>query len=141
MPARTLHFIVRTPHEVILETEARSIRIPTESGQVGLRPQNEPQIIAVEAGLVLLHTEHDETRFIGTAGGLLVAERLRATLMTPLAVFGSDRNSIIDQLQTALGEPNEEMQARAMLANLEEEIISEMRRKPSGPAARERINR
>jgi F0F1-type ATP synthase epsilon subunit len=140
MATGKLHFIVRTPHEVIVETEARSIRIPTESGQVGLRPQNEPQIIAVEAGLVLVHTAQNETRFIGTAGGLLVAERLRATLMTPLAVSGSDRESIMNQLQTALGEPNEEMQARAMLANLEEEIISEMRRKPGSAAVRERIN-
>jgi F0F1-type ATP synthase epsilon subunit len=137
MPTHTLHFTVRTPHDVVLEIEARSIRIPTESGQAGLRPQNEPQIVAVEPGLLVVQTDANQTRFIGTAGGLLVTERARATLMTPLAVAGSDRDSIMKELQTALGEPNEEMQARAMLANLEDEILRELRRKPSGVAARE----
>jgi F0F1-type ATP synthase epsilon subunit len=136
MPARTLHFTVRTPHDVILEIEARSIRIPTESGQAGLRPQNEPQIVAVEPGLLVVHTDGNVTRFVGTAGGLLVTERARATVMTPLAVVGSDRDSIIKQLQTALGEPNEEMHARAMLVNLEDEILRELRR-TSGLAGRE----
>jgi F0F1-type ATP synthase epsilon subunit len=130
MPPGTLHFIVRTPHAVAVEIDVHSIRIPTESGQVGLRPQIEPQIIAVEAGLVLVRNGPHDMRFIGTAGGLLVAEKVRATLMTPLALSGADRSSIMDQLQKALGEPNDEMQARAMLANLEEEIISEMRGRP-----------
>jgi F0F1-type ATP synthase epsilon subunit len=136
MTAHALHFIVRTPHEVVAEIEARSIRAPTESGQVGLRPRNEPQVIAVEAGLVVVRTVQNETRFLGTAGGLLAVERLRATLMTPLAIIGSDRESMMDQLEKALGEPNEEMQARALLAGLEEQILTEMRRKPGGPAGR-----
>jgi F0F1-type ATP synthase epsilon subunit len=141
MPERSLHFTVRTPHEVVVEIEALSIRVATETGQVGLRPRSEPQILAVEAGLVLVRTDKDQTLFIGTAGGLLTAERDRANLMTPLAVQGFDRAGIMNQLQAALGEPNEEMQARAMLANLEEQILTEMRRKPGEPAGRRRVQR
>lgn len=129
MPDTFLHFIVRTPHEVVLDKEARSIRIPTETGQVGLRPFNEPQIIAVEPGLVLCEEKNQAMDFVGTAGGLLVLERDSATLMTPLAVSGSERATITAQLQTALGEPNEEMQVRAMLEDLEEHILEEVRRK------------
>ena len=49
-----LKLIVRTPREVILETEVSSVRLPTETGQVGIRRQVEPMVLAVEPGLVLI---------------------------------------------------------------------------------------
>lgn len=122
-----LHLTVRTPHEVVMEADARSLRVPTETGQVGLRPRVEPLVLAVEPSLVLVRTE-SKTIFVGTAGGLLTCNGREVSLMTPLAVVGEDEQSIMDELERVLGEPNEEMQARAMLDRLEGRILGEMRR-------------
>ena len=129
MDKHRFQFMVRTPHEVALFLDnVRSVRVPAESGHVGLRPDVEPSVIAVEAGLVLAHTVEGHTVFVGTAGGLLLCDRVQVLLLTPLAVAGNDRDAIVSQLQAAISEPNEEMRARAMLGKLEEEILGEMRR-------------
>lgn len=128
MPEQSIRFLVRTPHKTVIEIHAKSVRLPTETGQVGLRPYTEATVIGVEAGLVLVQSAENQTRFVGTAGGLLTSERLEATLLTPLAVVGNDYGAILAELKSAIGEPNEEMQAREMLANLEEKILTEIRR-------------
>jgi len=127
MPDRLLHIIVRTQHEVVFEADATSLRVPTASGQVGLRPRTEATLLAVEAGLLLVRTE-GSTRFIGTAGGLLSCDGTTATLLTPLAVTGDDAPTILNALERALQEPSEEMQARATLGKLEGDIVHELRR-------------
>lgn len=138
MTAGTLRFTVRTPHDVVLEIDARSLRVPTETGHVGLRPRAEPMVLAVEASLILVRTDTGQgVTFVGTAGGLLTCDGLTATLLTPLAVAGDDEESIMQELETALAEPSEEMQARAMLGRLESQILSELRhegktREPAG---------
>ena len=141
MSISALHFIVRTPHALIVDTEASSIRIPTETGQVGLRPRNEPQVIAVESGLILVRAKNAETLFVGTAGGLLICERNAATLLTPFAVSGKDRSSIMTNLQTALDGPSEEMKTRTMLAKLEDEILTEARRARGVTSSAQRVSR
>jgi F0F1-type ATP synthase epsilon subunit len=127
MAERSLRLTVRTQHEVVLETEAAALRVPTESGQVGLRPRVEATLLAVEAGLVLVRTAAG-TRFVGTAGGLLSCDGTNATLLTPLAVVGNDEQTMLNELERILQEPSEEMQARATLGKLEGEILGEMRR-------------
>lgn len=126
MAERCLHVVVRTPHAVVYEAEAASLRVPTESGQVGLRPRAEATLLAVEVGLVLVHTSAG-TRFVGTAGGLLSCDGATATLLTPLAVVGDAEHTILDALEHALQEPSEEMQARTTLGKIEGEILHEMR--------------
>lgn len=137
MDKRGFQFTIRTPHETALFLEVRSVRIPTETGQVGLREHAEPTVIAVEPGLVLAHTMESETVFAGTAGGLLLCDGMQALLLTPLAVAGIDHDTIVQQLRAAVDEPNEEMRARAMLEKLEEEILGEMRRPRKGRSASE----
>jgi F0F1-type ATP synthase epsilon subunit len=127
MADRRLHLTVRTQHEVVFTADATSLRLPTASGQVGLRPRAEPTLLAVEAGLVLVHTA-SATRFIGTAGGLLTCDGVNATLLTPLAVAGDEAHAILAALERALQEPSEEMQARTTLGKLEGEIVHELRR-------------
>jgi F0F1-type ATP synthase epsilon subunit len=127
MADRRLHIIIRTQHEVVFETDATSLRVPTASGQVGLRPRTEATLLAVEAGLMLVHTE-GSTRFIGTVGGLLSCDGTTATLLTPLAVTGADAPTMLHALEGALQEPSEEMQARTTLGKLEGEIVHELRR-------------
>jgi F0F1-type ATP synthase epsilon subunit len=127
MADRPLHIIVRTQHEVVCKADATSLRVPTASGQVGLRPRAEATLLAVEAGLVLVHTG-DRVQYIGTAGGLLSCDGVTATLLTPLAVVGDDEQTMLAELERALAEPSEEMRARATLGKLEGEIVHELRR-------------
>ena len=70
MGKATLHFVIRTPQEIVLERDVASVRVPTETGQVGLRPHGEPTVLAVEPGLIVVRQD-DLVRFAGTAGGLL----------------------------------------------------------------------
>ena len=127
MAERRLHITIRTQHEVVFEADAISLRVPTASGQVGLRPRAEATLLAVETGLVLVQTG-DRARFIGTAGGLLSCDGVTATMLTPLAVVGDDEQAILQELERALQEPSEEIRARATLGKLEGEIVHELRR-------------
>lgn len=136
MAEKSLHITIRTQHEVVLETDAAALRVPTESGQVGLRPRAEATLLAVEAGLVLVRTAVG-TRFVGTAGGLLTCDGTTATLLTPLAVVGDDEQSILEELERVLQEPSEEIQARTTLGTLEGEILGEMRQERQERAGRQ----
>jgi F0F1-type ATP synthase epsilon subunit len=127
MADRRLHILVRTQHAVVFAADATALRVPTASGQVGLRPGAEATLLAVEVGLVLVHTA-DRVQYIGTAGGLLSCDGMTATLLTPLAVVGDDEPTMLAALERALMEPSEEMQARATLGQLEGEIVHELRR-------------
>ena len=128
MTERGLKLIVRTPREVVLDLDVSSLRVPTESGQVGVRPRVEALVLAVEPGLVLVRQE-DAVRFIGTAGGLLRCDGERASLLTPLAVVGTDEDDILAALEQALAQPNIELEARAMLNRLQSSILRELRQR------------
>lgn len=123
-----LKIIVRTPHETVLEADARSLRLPTETGQVGWRPFVEGSVGAFEAGVVNLRTPDESVRFIGTAGGLSLCDGKTVTLLTPVAVVGDDLQEVISELDRVLSEPSSEMEARTMLSRLEGEIVNELRR-------------
>jgi F0F1-type ATP synthase epsilon subunit len=121
-----LQLIVRTPSEVVLEVDVLSIRVPTETGQVGVRRRAEPLVLAVAPGLVLVRRD-DTYEFVGTAGGLLRCDGATASLLTPLAVTGDDEDEVIDALEKALAQPSVEMEARATLGRLQNSILRELR--------------
>lgn len=127
MAQRSLRLIVRTPHAVVVELEANSLRVLTETGQVGLRPGAEPSVFAVEPGLLLARTA-EGLRIVGTAGGLLLWDSHEGNFLTPLAIVGNDRSEIDRKLREQLMEPGEEMQARAQLGQLEDRILDQIRR-------------
>jgi F0F1-type ATP synthase epsilon subunit len=126
MSQENLKFILRTPREVVLELRVVSIRVPTETGQVGLRPRVEPLVLAVEPGLVVVRRPDTEA-FAGTAGGLLRCDGAIASLLTPLAVTGDNEDIVIAALEKALAQPSVEMEARAMLDRLQTNILREVR--------------
>lgn len=129
--SNTLELVVRTPHEVVFREQVLSARVLTETGHVGLRPRTEAMLLAVEAGIVNVRVGVEGAvaeQFIGAAGGLLIMDGLTATLMTPLAVVGSDERQIVNELEQVLQLPNSEMEARATLTKLEGHILSELRR-------------
>lgn len=118
--------IVRTPREVVLDVDASSVRVPTETGQVGIRPRVEPLVLALEPGLVLVRVV-DVVRFVGTAGGLLRCDGTNATLLTPLAVAGDSEGEVVRSLEAAMALPSAEMEARATLGRLQSSILRELR--------------
>ena len=130
-----LKLVVHTPREVVLEVDVSSIRVPTETGQVGVRPRAEPLVLAVEPGLVLMRRD-DTFEFVGTAGGLLRCDGVTAWLLTPLAVIGHDQDEVIDAIEEALAQPSVEMEARATLGRLESSILRELREGKKGQMRR-----
>lgn len=135
MNANQLKLIVRTPREIVLELGVSSVRVPTETGQVGVRPHGEPLVLAVEPGLVLVR-KVDAFRFVGTAGGLLRCDGVTASLLTPLAVSGEAEAAVLAALEKALAQPSVEMEARATLGRLQSSILHELRQ-----GGKERIRR
>ena len=122
-------FTVQTPHATVLDTEALSVRVLTETGHVGFRTRMEPVVLPIESGLLLVQRK-DGVTFLGSAGGLLSDDGHQATLYTPLAVSGSDPASIERELNDTLAAPDSELEVRAKLGRLERRILSELRQGP-----------
>ena len=129
-------FIVRTPHDVVLDAPATTVRVLTETGHVGIRRHMEPVVLPIEAGLAIVRADGRVT-LIGSAGGVLASNGREVTLFTPLAVVGTDPVVIERALDEALTAPDAELAVRARLGKLEGRILAELRRGPhdSAPGA------
>jgi F0F1-type ATP synthase epsilon subunit len=123
----TLRLVVRTPQGGVFDERVTSLRVPTDTGQVGLRPRSELAALAVEPGLALAASGHG-LRFVATAGGLLRCDGKEAVLLTPLAVVGESAEVVGAQLEEALGIPRADLELRAVLQRLETGILQELRR-------------
>jgi len=132
---RLFRFIVQTPHTTVLDTQASSVRVLTESGHVGIRLHMEPVVMPIESGLLLVHST-DTLTFLGSAGGLLSGDGHEATLYTPLAVTGADAASVQRALNDALAAPDSELTVRTRLGRLESRILSELERGPQDGVSR-----
>jgi F0F1-type ATP synthase epsilon subunit len=132
-----LHLVVRTPRETVAELALRSLRVPTHTGQVGLRPRSEPAALAVEPGLILAQGDAG-TRFLASAGGLLHGDGERVVLLTPLAVVGDDARGVSDALAAALASPDADLELRRAIERLQTGILQELRRS-AGAAAPELV--
>jgi len=132
-----LRFVIRTPHQSVFDDAVRAARVPTETGQVGLRPRGEPMMLAIESGLIVVRLA-GETRFAATAGGLLESDRHGCVLYTPFAVVDSSAIGVLEALDQALTTPDSELVARRQLAELEQHILQELRERgrPGQPTRR-----
>lgn len=131
-----LRLVIRTPQGIVFDRLVRSARLPTETGQAGLRPREEPILLAVEPGLVLLSVDRI-LHFAATAGGLLEGDREGAVIYTPFAVVGDNADDVLSALEEAVAVPGSELAARRRLAELEERIAQELRQGPPGARVRE----
>jgi F0F1-type ATP synthase epsilon subunit len=127
--AELFDLVIRTPHATVFEDRVRALRVPTETGHVGLRPRGEPIVLAVEPGLIIMRLI-EKLRFAATAGGLLESDRTRCTLYTPIAALGDSESEMLDALERMLSTPGGELMARRQLAELEQRIVRELRRRP-----------
>jgi len=126
MSSRVLRVVVRTPREVVADLAVLSLRVPTETGQVGVRPRAEATVAAIEPGLVVAHTV-ERLRFLGTAGGLLRTTAFEAELLTPVAVVGDEPAAVVAALDTALARPDPEHELRHAIERLETGLLRELR--------------
>lgn len=125
--ADLLELIIRTPREVALDERVSSVRVPSETGQLGIRPRGEPFLTAVEPGLVVFRVGA-ELRVAGTVGGLLMSDRERCELLTPFAVVGTE-DEVIRALEEQGRDPEPELEARRRLGELEQRIVREIGRR------------
>ncbi len=125
--AEPLRLVVRTPHAVVLDAPVRSVRIPTDTGQVGVRSGREPAVLALEPGLVVIRAA-GAASFASTAGGLADVQRGQVTLFTPFAAAGADGPVVLAALEQALAREDQELAARRKLGALELRIVGELRR-------------
>jgi len=122
---RALRLVVRTPHAVVVERDVRSLRVPTASGQVGVRPGGEALVTPVEPGLVLARAD-DATLFVGSAGGLLRSDADDAVLATPVAFAGDDPEAVLRAIEAALAAGDPELELRRAVARLEAGMLREL---------------
>lgn len=123
--ATRLRLVVRTPHAVVVDADVASLRVPTESGQVGVRPLGERLVTAVEAGLAIARTG-GAPLFLGTAGGLLRSDANVAVLATPIAFAGDDPDAVLDGIAAALAAPDPELELRRAIGALEAGMLREL---------------
>jgi F0F1-type ATP synthase epsilon subunit len=122
-----LRFLVRTPRAVAIDRRLQSVRLPTESGQFGLRPGAEPMLVAIEPGLLLLR-DVARTDYAASAGGLLSVAREVSTLYTPFAVSGGSAEEVLEQFEQAQQDPTSDLSTHRQLEALELKILRELRR-------------
>lgn len=121
-----LRLEVLTPEASVLDLEVRSLRLATDTGEVGLRPRGEAAVMALEPGLVLVRTERG-TLYLATAGGIVRSDAARVRLLTPVAVRGDDPDAVLAQLDEALAQPGLEGKLRSSIGQLEAGILRELR--------------
>ncbi len=130
MADATFRLLVRTPQGGVFDERVTSLRVPTDTGQVGLRPRSETAALVVEPGLALA-LGLDGLRFVATAGGLLRCDGTQAVLLTPLAVVGESAEAVRAELSQALEKPSPDLELRAVLQRLETGILQELRQSTS----------
>ncbi|NPC52460.1 hypothetical protein D7X99_40610 [Corallococcus sp. AB032C] len=135
MREHSLRFVIWTPDACVVDEPVLAARVPTGSGQVGLRTAEEPFASVVEAGLCLLRRE-EGLRFAATAGGLLDAGRDTATLYTPFAAVGARGEDVLAALEGVLRLPDSELATRRRMGELEQRIVRELRHPGPVPRAR-----
>lgn len=137
MTPERLHFVLRTPQACVCDLEVLAVRVPTESGLVGLRPGAEPLVLTVEPGLVVLRAAQG-ARYAATNGGLLQSDGDTCVVLTPFAATGETPSALQAQLDTLLKAPPAELVARRRLEELEQDILSELSARPGKAATRRR---
>jgi F0F1-type ATP synthase epsilon subunit len=126
-----LRLRIRTPHADVLDRAVDSVRVPTETGQVGLRARREAVVLVVEPGLLVVRAGASVS-FAATAGGMLRVDGDGAELLTPFAVVGSAADAVVADLERQRAAPDSELAARRRLGELEERIMHEVARRRSG---------
>jgi F0F1-type ATP synthase epsilon subunit len=123
-----LELVVRTPHTEVLRSSVCSLRLPTETGSVGIFPRAERTVIAIEPGLVVARRPVGRL-LVATAGGLLRVEAHSATLLSAIAVVGKDPDGVRAVLTDLMTEPSAETELRRRIDALERGLMTQSLRR------------
>lgn len=126
---RPYQLTIRTPSAALFDGAVLGVRVPTQTGMVGLRPGGEALVLVVVPGLIVMRTAEGE-RFAATAGGLLDSDHAGVTLLTPYAAVGSSEDEILAALAEMFAHPDSQLVARRKLEELEQRILLEVGRRP-----------
>jgi F0F1-type ATP synthase epsilon subunit len=124
----SIELIVRTPHAEVLRRSVLSLRVPTETGSVGLLPRAERAVIAIEPGLVIAR-EPARQLLVATAGGLLRVEPHVVTLLTAIAIVGQDPAGVKAAMDGLMSQPSAESELRRRIDTLERSLMSQSQRR------------
>lgn len=122
-----LRLVVRTPQQCVLDRALVSVRVPTESGQLGLRARGEALVSVVEPGLIVLRTAEATRHYVASSGGPLRMLGSRCELYTAFAVSGARDDELLRALDRALTAPDSELATRRRIEQLEQQILREAR--------------
>lgn len=124
---------VRTPRRVVLETNVLALRVPTETGQVGLRPRCEPIVLAIEPGVLRWRAVRGRG-VVATAGGLLHCDGRQVVVLTPIASAGDDEQTVMRALEGGGDAVPLEWQVRRLVGKLQERLWQELTNSSAGAA-------
>jgi len=123
-----LELVVRTPHAEVLRRSVTSLRVPTDTGSVGVLPGAERAVLAIEPGLAVAEDANGRI-LVGTAGGILRLEAARATLLSPLAIVGDDADTVRAEMGALSREPSADMELRRRIDMLERGLAARSQRR------------
>lgn len=66
-----LHLTITTPERVVLETEVRSVNVPTLDGEIGILQNHIPLVSILAAGELSLTTIKGEQQVMAVSGGFV----------------------------------------------------------------------
>jgi len=117
--AKTIRLEVLTPDEMILETNAESIRVQLSDGWWGILPGHAPFLAHVVAG-IMLYRRDGNTRYIALYQGTIEVQRRtggldRVLVLTAAAEEGED----LAELEQALEQQRARMKRIAQEAHIE----------------------
>jgi len=89
---------VITPKKIVLEKTARSISVPSVTGEITILPRHENLLTPLKEGIVKIITENKKEEYLAIGGGYLEVDEKGISLLVSRA-YGQDE---IDEKLTAV---------------------------------------
>src|SRR3569623_3517977 len=86
----TIHVDVVSAEESFFSGEARFVALPGEAGELGIYPRHTPLITRVKPGSVRIEKADGSEEFIFVAGGILLVQPTKVTVLSDSALRGKD---------------------------------------------------
>lgn len=85
MASPSLHLTITTPERVVLETEVRSVNVPTVDGEIGILQNHIPLVSILAPGELYLTTTKGEQETMAVSGGFVEVRDNRIVILADTA--------------------------------------------------------
>ncbi len=82
---KSLHLTITTPERVVLETEVRSVNVPTVDGEIGILQNHIPLVSILAPGELYLITTKGEHETMAVSGGFVEVRDNRIVILADTA--------------------------------------------------------